>query len=328
MISSKYGCASPEQNGGETPRNLLSSDDERVPVELIRVAFIKTSVLRSPISEPLFLISTSVATNINFQILKATFWHTIGQLFGNFVAQCGFSSCGIHSGDYESYNLVRKVIITYSFLPGWPGAWLLSLHNRIGSLSNDNGDGNENGKKKSDRFNLVPRLSLTEPWEPGCNRFRLAKQQLCTCITVFCNFHCRRCTTYDVKLPNLTFYGGREHKTAIFFFFSWTSIQSIRIQLQKSSPLFVELKPGKVWSSANSLFKWRFSSRRRRCCLSSLISIKRPGERAQRGGETALLSLYSRYESAPKNRTLLLSLSSPVFRPHDSGTLARILAIG
>ena len=160
------------------------------------------------------------------------------------------------------------------------------------------------------------------------NRFRLAKQQLCTCITVFCNFHCRRCTTYDVKLPNLTFYGGREHKTAIFFFFSWTSIQSIRIQLQKSSPLFVELKPGKVWSSANSLFKWRFCSRRRRCCLSSLISIKRPGERAQRGGETALLSLYSRYESAPKNRTLLLSLSSPVFRPHDSGTLARILAIG
>ena len=29
-------------------------------------------------------------------------------------------------------------------------------------------------------------------------------------------------------------------------------------------------KRGKVWSSANSLFKWRFYSRRRRCCLSSL----------------------------------------------------------
>ena len=81
MISSKYGCASPEQNTRETPSNLLSSDDERVPVELIRVAFIKKSVLRSPISELLFLISTSVATNIYFQILKATFWHTIGQPF-------------------------------------------------------------------------------------------------------------------------------------------------------------------------------------------------------------------------------------------------------
>ena len=117
MISSKYGCASPEQNTRETPSNLLSSDDERVPVELIRVAFIKKSVLRSPISELLFLISTSVATNINFQILKATFWHTIGQLFGNFVAQCGFPSCGIYSGDYESYNLVPRVI-SYSSLPG------------------------------------------------------------------------------------------------------------------------------------------------------------------------------------------------------------------
>ena len=42
----------------------------------------------------------------------------------------------------------------------------------IGSLRND---GNENGKKSS--------------------RFRQAKQQLCTCITLFCTFLCRRCTT-------------------------------------------------------------------------------------------------------------------------------------
>ena len=27
------------------------------------------------------------------------------------------------------------------------------------------------------------------------NRFRQAKQQLCTCITLFCTFLCRRCTT-------------------------------------------------------------------------------------------------------------------------------------
>ena len=45
--SSIYGCHSQEQNGGQTPRNLLSSDDERVPVELIRVAFIKKCSLRS-----------------------------------------------------------------------------------------------------------------------------------------------------------------------------------------------------------------------------------------------------------------------------------------
>ena len=40
----------------------------------------------------------------------------------------------------------------------------------IGSLSNDDGDVKE-------------------------NRFRLAKQQLCSCITLFCTFLCRRCTT-------------------------------------------------------------------------------------------------------------------------------------
>ena len=32
-------------------------------------------------------------------------------------------------------------------------------------------------------------------------------------------------------------------------------------------------KRDKVWSGANSLFKWRFRSRRRRCCLSSLLGL-------------------------------------------------------
>ena len=31
------------------------------------------------------------------------------------------------------------------------------------------------------------------------NRFRLVKQQLCTCITLFCTFLCRRCTTTTWK---------------------------------------------------------------------------------------------------------------------------------
>ena len=50
------------------------------------------------------------------------------------------------------------------------------------------------------------------------NRFRLAKQQFCTCITLFCTFLCRRCTP-KAKVV-FTFYGGREHKTTILFFFS------------------------------------------------------------------------------------------------------------
>ena len=74
----------------------------------------------------------------------------------------------------------------------------------LGSLSNDYGDGNENGKK----------------------------QQLCTCITLFCTFLSRRCRC-NVKVPNFTFCRGREHKATTFFLFSWTLILSCRIQLQK-----------------------------------------------------------------------------------------------
>ena len=57
-------------------------------------------------------------------------------------------------------------------------------------------DGNENGKKS--------------------NRFVLAKQQLCTCITLFGTF-----LNNDLKLPNFTrrLYGVGEHNTRIFFFF-------------------------------------------------------------------------------------------------------------
>ena len=42
-------------------------------------------------------------------------------------------------------------------------------------------------------------------------RFRLQKQQLCTCITLFCTFLCRVVARlYNVKEPNFTFFRGRE----------------------------------------------------------------------------------------------------------------------
>ena len=137
------------------------------------------------------------------------------------------------------------------------------------------------------------------------NRFRLAKQQLCTCITLFCTFLCRYCMTtawteclfsgtvepdvntkndiYFFKLvsssswPFCCFYlmyasfrsvtdrnskiltptrkgnffvdlngprilrDGREHKRTTMFIFSWSSVHSFRIQLQKKLPTFDEL---------------------------------------------------------------------------------------
>ena len=84
------------------------------------------------------------------------------------------------------------------------------------------GDGNESGKNKN-------------------NRFRLVKQQTCTSITLFCAFPCRRCatTTWNCRISRV--FGGRQHKTTTLFCFSWTLIQSFRIQLQTNSPAFDEL---------------------------------------------------------------------------------------
>ena len=57
------------------------------------------------------------------------------------------------------------------------------------------------------------------------NSFRLAKQKLCTCITLFCTFLCRRCTTTTWNFPVSRLMKDVNAKTRIFFFFFWTSIQ-------------------------------------------------------------------------------------------------------
>ena len=55
---------------------------------------------------------------------------------------------------------------------------------------------------------------------------------------------------YDVKMSNFSFYGGRELKTTTFLFFSWTSIQSFRTQVQKILPTFDELNDMKYARSS------------------------------------------------------------------------------
>ena len=75
-----------------------------------------------------------------------------------------------------------------------------------------------------------------QPERQKSNRFRLAKQQLCTCITFFCTCLCLA----NVKVPNFRFCRGREHKTTFFYFF-WTLIEPFRAQPQKNSPTFDEL---------------------------------------------------------------------------------------
>ena len=82
---------------------------------------------------------------------------------------------------------------------------------------------------------------------------------------------------YEVKMPNFMICPlGRENKTTAFPFFSLTSIQSFRIQLQKHSPTFDGLnemeQAWQVWGDTNYIFMWRFHSCRRPCFLSSLSS--------------------------------------------------------
>ena len=65
------------------------------------------------------------------------------------------------------------------------------------------------------------------------NKFRLAKQELCTwCTTLYLNINLFAVTARlcEVKVPNFTFCGGRAHKATIFFLFPWTLMQSFRIQ--------------------------------------------------------------------------------------------------
>ena len=79
------------------------------------------------------------------------------------------------------------------------------------------------------------------------------------------------------EMPSFTLCRGREQKTTTFLFFSWTLIQPLKFKSKKICQHLTNWtrwnKRDKVWSSANSLVhKWRFRSRRRRCCLSSLIT--------------------------------------------------------
>ena len=67
----------------------------------------------------------------------------------------------------------------------------------IGSLSNGDGNGNENGKRA---------IGL----DKQNNNFARASRY-------FVHFSLLSLHDYDVKRPNFTFYGGREGKTTNFF---------------------------------------------------------------------------------------------------------------
>ena len=65
------------------------------------------------------------------------------------------------------------------------------------------------------------------------NRFRQAKQQLCTCVTLSCTFLCRRCTTTTWNGLSWHFVEDGKTKRQLSFFFFLTLMQSFRIQFKK-----------------------------------------------------------------------------------------------
>ena len=134
---------------------------------------------------------------------------------------------------------------------------LVSSPLTIGRLSNDDGDGKEDGKN-----------AIGLDWQN--NNFARASRFLYISLP---SLH-----DYNVKVPNFTFCRGREQTTTTFFFFS--ELQSFRIQLQKICRYLINWtswnKRDKFWSSANSLFEWRFRNRRCRCCLRSISSWMDP----------------------------------------------------
>ena len=117
----------------------------------------------------------------------------------------------------------------------------------LGSLSNDDGDDNENGKK--------------------------VKQQRCTCITLFCTFLCRQCTTTVWKCLISRFVENVNTRQRLYSILEFNS----RKNWQYLTSWTRSNKRDKVWSSVNSPFDWRFRSRNYRCCLNSVMIQSAPG---------------------------------------------------
>ena len=69
----------------------------------------------------------------------------------------------------------------------------------------------------------------------------------------FSTFRFRHCTTtkWNFLTSNFKFYGGRRQKMKFFFFFPWTWIRFLRIQLQKYSARFDKFLRSNVFIAMN-----------------------------------------------------------------------------
>ena len=106
-----------------------------------------------------------------------------------------------------------------------------SLRNHVTSFSNDDGHGNEDVKKA---------ISL------------LRKQQLCTCITLFCTFLYRLCTTTKWKCLIASFMEDVNKRRRISF-----SLSKLECGPQEINPreIRLHLQFSANWNKRNSVWK-------------------------------------------------------------------------
>ena len=101
---------------------------------------------------------------------------------------------------------------------------------------------------------------------------RLVQKQLCTCITPFCIFLCRHCTTTTWKCPFSRFVEDVNARLRLSFSFPELRYSLVEFNSRKNANIWRTWtrwnKRDKVWSRANSLLECGFRSRPRRCCLS------------------------------------------------------------
>ena len=91
---------------------------------------------------------------------------------------------------------------------------------------------------------------------PCCSFKKAGLSTTYMCITLFCTFLCRQCTTTMWKCLIPRFVERETYNTRKQLAEIWRT--------ERDSEFF------KVWSSENSLFKWRFCSCHCRCCLYKL----------------------------------------------------------
>ena len=103
------------------------------------------------------------------------------------------------------------------------------------------------------------------------NRFRLAKQQLCTCIKLLCTFLCRHCTTTTWKCLISRFVENANTRQQLYFSFAKLWYSLLEFNSRKNCKHLTNWtrwnKRDKVWSSATVPVKWGFRGCSPRCFL-------------------------------------------------------------